>query len=74
MFGNGYYFGGMHYIWWFVWFIFLVWIFLTPWTFPGYRRWKQTPLGILQQRFAAGEITKEEYEERKQILLKDGAK
>ena len=29
---------------------------------------KQTPLDILKSRFARGEITKEEYEERKEAL------
>jgi putative membrane protein len=31
----------------------------------------QTPLQILQRRYAAGEITSEEYEERRAKLLRD---
>ena len=65
---NGYYFGGMHFIWWFIWLMLLFWIFFTPWNIPGERRKKDTPLDILQKRFASGEITKEQYEEHKKIL------
>jgi putative membrane protein len=31
----------------------------------------QTPLQLLQKRYAAGEITSEEYEERRAKLLRD---
>jgi putative membrane protein len=31
----------------------------------------QTPLQLLQQRYAAGEVTSEEYEERRTKLLRD---
>ncbi|MEP6627534.1 MAG: SHOCT domain-containing protein [Ginsengibacter sp.] len=65
---NGYYFGGMHYMWWFIWMGLLFWIFLTPWSIPGERRRKDTPFDILQKRFASGELTKEQYEEHIKIL------
>ncbi|MEO7044463.1 MAG: SHOCT domain-containing protein [Ferruginibacter sp.] len=65
---NGYYFGGMHFIWWFIWMALLFWIFFTPWNIPGERRRKDGPLDILQKRFASGEITKEQYQEQKKIL------
>jgi putative membrane protein len=65
---NGYYFGGMHLIWWILWMGLLFWIFLTPWSVPGERRRKDDPLDILKKRFAAGEITKEQYLEHKKIL------
>jgi putative membrane protein len=35
---------------------------------------KDSPLDILQKRFAAGEITTEEYQEKKKILENDSAK
>jgi len=63
---NGYY--GMNPIWWIIWILFLVWIFGTPW---GYRRTRDTSYDILRKRFAAGEITKEEYQESKKVLEED---
>jgi putative membrane protein len=62
------YYWGMNAIWWFIWLIFIFWIFATPYDIPGQRRRKNTPLDILQNRFAAGQITAEEFKERKRIL------
>ncbi len=66
--GNFY---GMHLIWWFIWIVLLIWVFLTPWGYRGRRGKEETPLDILKKRFASGEINKEEYEERKQVLEKN---
>ncbi len=71
---DGYHFGGMHLIWWFLWLMLLFWIFFTPFDVPGQRRKKDSPLDILQKRFASGQITKEEYEESKKIIEKDSGK
>lgn len=68
---EGYHFWGMHAIWWFIWVILLFWIFFTPYEIPGRRNRKNSALEILQRRFASGEITKEEYEERKAIIERD---
>lgn len=65
---NGYNFGGMHLIWWIIWMVMLFWIFFTPWSIPGDRRNKNSPLDILKRRFASGEITKEQYLEQKKTL------
>ncbi|MBC7407587.1 MAG: SHOCT domain-containing protein [Arcicella sp.] len=65
---NGYNFGGMHFIWWFVWVMLLFWIFASPYHIPGQRSRKDSPLDILKKRFASGSITTEEYNERKKIL------
>jgi putative membrane protein len=65
---NGYNFLGMHYIWWIIWMIFIFWIFFIPYSIPGERRKKDSPLDILKKRFASGEITKEQYLEHKKIL------
>ncbi|HCN83467.1 MAG TPA: hypothetical protein DIT07_07560, partial [Sphingobacteriaceae bacterium] len=46
-------------------------IFATPYDVPGQRKKKDTPLDILQKRFAEGKITKEEYHESKSILQND---
>jgi putative membrane protein len=64
-------FWGMDLIWWIIWMLMLFWIFVTPYDIPGQRKRKDTPLSILQKRFAAGAITEEEYHEKKKILEKD---
>ncbi|RNL56054.1 SHOCT domain-containing protein [Pedobacter jejuensis] len=60
---------GMDFIWWCIWVVFLFWIFALPYQIPGQRHRKDTPLDILNRRFASGEISKEEFKERKDILL-----
>ena len=71
MYYDGYHFGGMHLIWWFIWMSLLFWIFATPYYVPGKQKKRGSALDILKKRFAAGEITAEEYQERKKILDKD---
>lgn len=70
-----YYLWGMHGIWWIFW-LFL-WIaffsFLMPVSRSTYRQ-MQSPLQLLQRRYAGGEIATEEYEERRATLLRDQAK
>lgn len=61
-------FWGMNFIWWIIWILLLISIFATPW---GYRRTRNTSYDILRRRFAAGEITKEEYLEAKKVLDDD---
>ena len=61
-------FGGMHFVWWIIWLILLIWIFFVPYDIPYKKSNNEDPLGILKKRFAKGEITKEEYEESKKIL------
>lgn len=73
MFYNNYYWG-MHFVWWFIWVITLFWIFATPYDIPGQRKRKDSPLDILQQRFASGQLTTTEYEEKKKILESDKIK
>ncbi len=73
MFYN-HYFGGMHFIWWAVWIMLLFWIFALPYNIPFQRTPKESLLEILQRRFVLGEITNEEYLEKKKILENDLAK
>jgi putative membrane protein len=67
-----YYYWGMHAYWWVFWF--LLWILFLSFMVPVRRityRQMQSPLQLLQRRYAAGEITSEEYEERRTKLLRD---
>ncbi len=67
-----YYFWGMHWYWWFVWvFIWMLFFsFMRPMRRSAYRQ-MQSPLHLLQRRYAAGEVTGEDYEERPTKLLRD---
>ena len=71
---DGYHFWGMHLIWWVIWIFLLFWIFAIPYNIPYQRMKKDSPLDILQRRFALGEITNEEYQEKKKIIENDLAK
>lgn len=64
-----YHYLGMHIVWWLIWGSLLFWIFASPYTIPGQRSTKNSPLDILKKRFAAGEIDEEEYQKRKKILM-----
>ena len=68
---DGYHFWGMHLVWWFIWIFFLIWVFATPWEVPGQRAKKDTQLDIIKKRFARGEITKEEFDEGRNIINKN---
>jgi putative membrane protein len=46
----------------------IIWIFATPYDIPRRINRKQNPLSILKKRLAKGEITSEEYNEKKKIL------
>jgi putative membrane protein len=65
---------GMHFYWWILWIILIVWVFALPYDIPGQRKKKDSPFDILRRRLAVGEITKEEYQEYKVLLEKDLAK
>jgi len=64
----GGYYGGMNLIWWFAWVMLMVWIFAVPYDIPFQRNRKNSPLDLLQRRFALGQISNEEYQTRKKIL------
>jgi len=67
-------FWGMHFGWWIFWIVViiaLVWLLSQRRTgaLPPPR--KESPLELLQRRYAAGEISTEEYEERRARLERD---
>ena len=63
-------FFGMHFFWWLAW-IALIIAFLSTMASASRRTVRlrhDEALGILQRRYAAGEITTQEYEERKRVI------
>jgi putative membrane protein len=66
-------FVGMHFFWWLFWVGLMVALFSLATPVPRRRmRLYEHPLAVLQRRYAAGEITTEDYEERKSRIEKDG--
>ena len=64
-------FGGMHYVWWMFWVgsIFLFFSLATPVRRGRYSSLvRETPLDILHRRYAAGELTTAEFDERRERL------
>lgn len=70
MFHDGGLFWGMHMFWWLFWIVLFV-VFFSLLTPVPRRRVRETPLEVLQRRYAAGEISTAEYEERKEKLTRD---
>ena len=65
-------FFGMHAFWWLFWIALVVAIFaLARGDAEKQKRKRETPLELLQRRYAAGEISSEEYAERKAKLEAD---
>ena len=68
-----YHFMGMNMVWWIVWLVLIFAIFFIPFS-RGRAQKEETPLDILQKKYASGKMTTQEYEERKAILQKDKVK
>ncbi len=60
-------FWGMHFFWWLFWIVGIV-VFVSLLSPVPRSRRRETPLEVLQRRYAAGEISTEEYEKRKAKL------
>jgi len=71
MYYDGYHFFGMHLVWWFFWVFMVFWVFATPYYVPGQLKKRGSAFDVLQKRFASGQITIEEYNEKKKILEND---
>ena len=65
---------GMHGMWWLFWLLVIIGFaaLFTPVPRQDARR-PETPLGTLARRYAAGEISTDEYEERRNLLARDQA-
>jgi putative membrane protein len=78
MYGTwGYSLFGMYWLWWIFWLlaIALVFGFAQPIPRRRLREYRdQSPLARLQRRYAEGEISTQEYEERRAILERDRAR
>ena len=68
---DGHHYWGMHFFWWFFWIIIILWAYKTSRKNTSRQAKEDGSLEILKNRFAKGEITKEEYEEMKKTLGKD---
>jgi putative membrane protein len=69
-FVSGGWFWGMHLFWWLFWLAVIAVFFAVLRPVPRHRA-RETPLQILQRRYAAGEISTDEYLERKKRLEED---
>lgn len=67
---DGWGFLGMHVFWWLFWIVLILALFGLFEPVPR-RRARETPLQVLQRRYAAGELSTQEYEERKVRLERD---
>lgn len=72
-FFDGGWFFGMHLFWWLFWIVLIVALFglFEP---VSRKKVREVPLQILQRRYAAGEMSTQEYEERKKRLEQDTPK
>ncbi|MEQ1854924.1 MAG: SHOCT domain-containing protein [Longimicrobiales bacterium] len=63
---------GMHFFWWLFWVLIIVGFasLFTP-VPRDQARQRESPLALLQQRYAAGEISTEDYEQRRAVLMRD---
>jgi len=64
-------FGGMHYFWWMFWVISLFMFFSLAIPVRRGRYYsllRETPLDLLHRRYAAGELTTAEFDERRERL------
>lgn len=75
-FGNGFYMGGMHGLWWLFWIVLIAALVYAAWGRPsGPRRGsRETPHEVLRRRLASGEIDAQEYEQRKALLDRDAGR
>ncbi|NHN24785.1 SHOCT domain-containing protein [Flavobacterium jejuense] len=71
MMNNNYHFMGLHLIWWCIAIVLLICFFLyKSFKNSDKKTTKETPIEILKKRLALGEISKEDYLEKKELIEK----
>lgn len=65
---NDWHYFGMHGFWWLFWVIILIVIFLVLKPYLINKKGKDSSLEILRRKYASGDISTEEFEERKRTL------
>lgn len=75
-FGEGFYMGGMHGLWWIFWIVLIGALVYSIWGPSSKRRRepKETPHEVLRRRVANGDINAQKYEQRKALLDRDTRK
>lgn len=63
-------FFGMHLVWWLFWIV-MIGLLLSPIAPVSVSRRRDTPLEVLQRRYAAGEVSTDEYNERRTRIERD---
>lgn len=71
-FDGGTWFWGMHIFWWLFWIVLIAMFFSVATPVPRGKA-RETPLDRLQRRYAEGEISTDEYDERKKRLEQDSS-
>lgn len=73
VYDGGYFMGGMHWIWWLFWLALIGVIVFYGWGRPDDRRRspRESPHEVLKRRLANGDISAQEYEQRKALLDRD---
>lgn len=74
MFYEGYHLWGMHLTWWLIWLAVVLWIYFAPYSIPGQRAKKGSALHILKERLSSGQISLDEYKERRDLLVDEKSK
>lgn len=73
--GDAWSFVGMHLIWWLAWIVIISIAFTMFTPVPKHQlRSGERALDILRRRYAAGQVSTEEYEQRKVVLERDDPK
>lgn len=61
---------GMHLVWWCIMILLLIWLFYMSFKTSAKKTHIETPMEILKKRLALGEISKEEYQEKRDLIEK----